>query len=162
MEKALVDAVLVSRQRVPGSGSAGSDEPSSFEAGARQQKKIYGDAREYQRQRIGKQPPNPSAGSFFKNVVDSELAREIPGLTPGMREAGVVPAGFLIEHAGLKGFRIGGAMLGVRHANFILNVGGATARDIRSVAEFAKQAVQKRFGVELQEEVLYVGDWNSG
>jgi len=121
---------------------------------------IYREARDYQRQRISKQPPSASAGSFFKNVVNAELAQRIPGLSEGMRANGVVPAGFLIDAAGLKAHRIGGAMLGQRHANFILNVGRATATDIRSLADFARRQVQDRFGVELEEEVLYLGDWS--
>ena len=125
----------------------------------REPKFIYDDARAYQRQRIGKQPPSASAGSFFKNVIDAELAQKIPGLTQGMRENHVIPAGFLIEACGLKGYRIGGAMIGKRHANFLLNVGGATARELRSVAVFASRMVQERFGVSLEEEVLYLGDW---
>ena len=125
----------------------------------RDPKKIYDEAREYQRQRISKQPPSPSAGSFFKNVVDRELARTIPGLTDGMRAAGVVPAGFLIEACGLKGHRIGGAMMGARHANFLLNVGNAKASDLRALAEFAQATVLERFGVTLEPEVLYLGRW---
>ena len=124
-------------------------------------KQSYDEAREYQRQRIGKQPPSASAGSFFKNVVDPKLAQEIEGLTEGMRKNNVVPAGFLIEKCGLKGFRIGGAMIGARHANFLLNVCGATATELRSLAHFAKQSVQNRFGVELEEEVMYIGDWSN-
>ncbi|MGV3618393.1 MAG: UDP-N-acetylmuramate dehydrogenase [Fimbriimonas sp.] len=123
-------------------------------------KRIYDEAREYQRQRIGKQPPSPSAGSFFKNVQDVDLAAALPGLTDGMRKAGVVPAGFLIEAVGLKGYRYGGAALGRRHANFVLNVGGATATEIRKLALHAKRTVAARFGVELEEEVLYLGDWS--
>lgn len=122
-------------------------------------KKIYDEAREYQRQRISKQPPSPSAGSFFKNVVDQELAQRIPGLSDGMRAAGVVPAGFLIQECGLKGHRIGGAMLGVKHANFLLNVGGATATDLRNLAEHAQEKVLETFGVTLEPEVLYLGRW---
>jgi UDP-N-acetylmuramate dehydrogenase len=122
-------------------------------------KKIYDEAREYQRQRISKQPPSPSAGSFFKNVVDPDLAQKIPGLTDGMRAAGVVPAGFLIQECGLKGHRIGGAQLGVRHANFLLNVGGATASDLRALARYAQEKVAEKFGVALEEEVLYIGRW---
>lgn len=122
-------------------------------------KRIYDEAREYQRQRISKQPPSPSAGSFFKNVVDRDLALRIPGLTDGMRAAGVVPAGFLIEACGLKGYRIGGAMLGVRHANFLLNVGAAKASDLRAVAEFAQATVLEKFGAALEPEVLYLGRW---
>lgn len=122
-------------------------------------KAIYDMARDFQRQRISKQPPQASAGSFFKNVNGRALAATIPGLTQGMREAGVVPAGFLIEAAGLKGYRTGGAGQGARHANFILNLGGATASDIRRLAEFTKQVVFEKFQVELEEEVLYLGDW---
>jgi UDP-N-acetylmuramate dehydrogenase len=120
---------------------------------------IYNEAREFQRQRISKQPPSPSAGSFFKNVQDRELAARLPGLTDGMRASGVVPAGYLIQSAGLKGFRVGGAMLGVRHANFILNVSKASASDIREIAQTAKERVFELFGVGLEEEVLYIGDW---
>ncbi|MCC7231183.1 MAG: hypothetical protein IT203_12390, partial [Fimbriimonadaceae bacterium] len=113
-------------------------------------KAIYDEAREYQRQRISKQPPSASAGSFFKNVNDPDLAQTLPGLSDGMREAGVVPAGFLIEAVGLKGFRMGGAMQGARHANFILNVGNATATEIRRLALFTKGKVRETFGVELE------------
>ncbi len=122
-------------------------------------KRIYDEARGYQRQRISKQPASPSAGSFFKNVVDRRLAETMPGLTDGMRANGVVPAGFLIEACGLKGHRIGGAMLGVRHANFLLNVGGATATDLRALAERAQAVVRERFEVNLEPEVLYLGRW---
>lgn len=122
-------------------------------------KRIYDEARDYQRQRISKQPPSPSAGSFFKNVVDPALAQTIPGLTDGMRAAGVIPAGFLIEACGLKGHRLGGAMLGVRHANFLLNVANATASDLRVLAELAQARVRDRFGVALEPEVLYLGRW---
>lgn len=123
-------------------------------------KKIYDEAREYQRQRISKQPPPASAGSFFKNVNDPTLAASLPGLPEGLKKAGVVPAGYLIEAAGLKGYRLGGAMQGARHANFILNVGNATAFEIRRLANYTKTTVRERFGVELEEEVLYLGDWS--
>ena len=126
----------------------------------REPKLIYGEAREYQRQRIGKQPPSASAGSFFKNVISEELSQSIEGLTEGMRKNRVVPAGFLIEACGLKGLRIGGAMIGIRHANFLLNVAGATATEIRSLSQFAKQKVKVKFGVDIEEEVLYLGDWS--
>lgn len=123
-------------------------------------KPVYDAARDYQRQRIGKQPPSPSAGSFFKNVVDADLAQRIDGLTDGMRAAGVVPAGFLIEACGLKGHRYKGAMVGQRHANFLLNVQGAKASAIRKLAEHVAARVYERFGVQIEEEVLYLGDWS--
>jgi UDP-N-acetylmuramate dehydrogenase len=123
-------------------------------------KAIYDEARSYQQQRISKQPPSPSAGSFFKNVLDRELALRLPTLPAPLKEAGVVPAGYLIELCGLKGHRVGGAMMGHRHANFILNVRNATATDIRSLAVHVKKVVHDEFGVWLEEEVLYLGDWS--
>lgn len=131
-----------------------------FQLAKRDTKAIYDDARDFQRQRIGKQPPSASAGSFFKNVVDPDLAQQIEGLSDGMREAGVIPAGFLIERCGLKGQRYGGAMIGRRHANFLLNVAGAKASEIRRLAEHAAARVKDRFNVDLEEEALYLGDWS--
>lgn len=126
----------------------------------RKPKEIYDEAREYQRQRISKQPPPASAGSFFKNVNDPVLASKLEMLPPKIREAGVVPAGYLIEASGLKGFGFGGAKFGARHANFILNVGNASASKIRRLAEHAKKIVLADHGVLLEEEVLYIGDWS--
>lgn len=123
-------------------------------------RRIYDLARENQRQRIGKQPPSASAGSFFKNVLNPELAQTLPGLTDGMRANGVIPAGVLIEACGLKGLRLGGAAIGTRHANFLLNLGGASATELRSLAHHAQLRVFERFGAKLEEEVLYLGDWS--
>lgn len=120
---------------------------------------IYDTAREYQRQRISKQPPQASAGSFFKNVEDFDLASRFPGLPEKMREAGVIPAGYLIEACGLKGYRVNGAVVSQRHANIFCNLSNAKAVDFALLAQQVKEAVRDRFGVELEEEVLYVGDW---
>jgi len=122
---------------------------------------ILAQAKEYQAQRRAKQPFAPSAGSFFKNVVDKTLAESLPNLTPGMKASGVVPAGFLSEACGLKGLHVGGAEVSEKHANFLINAGGATASDLRTLACRVRSAVQKRFGVTLEEEVLYVGDWTN-
>jgi len=122
---------------------------------------ILAHAKEYQAQRRAKQPYAPSAGSFFKNVNDKALAESLPHLPAGMKAAGVVPAGFLSEACGLKGLRVGGAEVSPTHANFLVNAGGATASDLRTLACRVKAAVQERFGVALEEEVLYVGDWNN-
>ncbi|MBI1757052.1 MAG: UDP-N-acetylmuramate dehydrogenase [Fimbriimonas ginsengisoli] len=124
-------------------------------------KAIFDEAREYQRQRIARQPAPASAGSFFKNVNDLELAARLPGLPERFKTSGVVPAGYLIEAAGMKGHRLGGAMFGVLHANFILNVGGASATEIRELAELGKREVRRRCRAELEEEVLYLGNWRA-
>lgn len=75
-----------------------------------------------------------SAGSFFKNP-------------PGDA------AGRLIEAAGLKGIRIGGALVSDQHANFIVNTGTATPQDIAALQEFVQQRVKKQFGIFLEPEV---------
>jgi UDP-N-acetylmuramate dehydrogenase len=126
----------------------------------RNEKAIYDEGRDYQRQRISKQPPSASAGSFFKNVNDPSVAKRLDNLPERLRGTGVVPAGYLIEKAGLMGHRIGGAMFAHRHANFIVNVGGASATDIRRLASLGKLRVQEQFGVALEEEVLYLGNWS--
>lgn len=122
---------------------------------------IIAAAREYQAQRRAKQPYAPSAGSFFKNVNDKALAESLPNLPAGLKAAGVVPAGFLIEACGLKGMVEGGAQVAEKHANFLINAGTSTASDLRRLAERVKSAVHEKFDVTLEEEVLYVGDWES-
>jgi UDP-N-acetylmuramate dehydrogenase len=83
----------------------------------------------------------PSCGSTFRNP-------------PGDH------AGRLIEAAGLKGFRIGDAQVSQKHANFLVNLGGATATDIRRLVEHVQQAVEAQSGVRLVREVHYAGDWS--
>ena len=120
---------------------------------------IIAQAKIYQAQRRAKQPLAPSAGSFFKNVQSKALAESLDTLSAGMKAAGVVPAGFLLEACGLKGLRAGGAEVSEKHANFLINASGATASDLRMLAEKVKAVVFDEFGVTLEEEVLYVGDW---
>ena len=120
---------------------------------------ILARARDNQRQRIFKQPWYPSAGSFFKNVYNRKLAEELADLPAPMKEAGVVPSGYLNGACGCKGLAVGGAQISRRHANFVVNRGHATATDIRTLTRIVKQRVFERFGVELEEEVLYAGDW---
>ncbi|MBI2087356.1 MAG: UDP-N-acetylmuramate dehydrogenase [Deltaproteobacteria bacterium] len=68
-------------------------------------------------------------------------------------------AGRLIEAAGLKGKRIGRAEISERHGNFILNLGGAKAEEVRGLMEMARAEVRARFGVELEPEVRLLGEW---
>ena len=85
---------------------------------------------------------SPSAGCIFKNPE------------PGECPQGVVPAaGWLIDQVGLKGCRVGGAMVSQVHANFIMNVGDATAQDVWSLIEKIRHQVSERFGVKLGLEV---------
>ena len=102
---------------------------------------ILARARDNQRQRIFKQPWNPSAGSFFKNVVDRSLADKAPGLPAALRESGVVPAGFLSAACGCRGLAVGGAQITQRHGNIFVNRGGATASDFRQLAQLVRTRI---------------------
>jgi UDP-N-acetylmuramate dehydrogenase len=122
---------------------------------------IMARARDNQRQRIFKQPWYPSAGSFFKNVYDHNLVKLLPELPLPMKEAGVVPAGYLSASCGCKGLTVGGAQISARHGNFVVNRGNATAANIKELTGIVKTRVREKFGVDLHEEVLFVGDWSS-
>lgn len=93
----------------------------------------------------------PSAGCVFQNPQ-----RERDRLPDGMPWS----AGALVDRAGLKGFRIGGAVVSPAHGNFIVNHGSATARDIRRLIDHCRRAVRDRFGVELREEIVYLGEFD--
>jgi UDP-N-acetylmuramate dehydrogenase len=90
--------------------------------------------------RLKKHPQNPSAGSVFKN-----------------------PEGYsswkLVDDVGLKGKRIGGAMVSELHTNFIINAGGATSRDVRDLIDFIRQTVKSQVGVDLNPEVKIIGEF---
>jgi UDP-N-acetylmuramate dehydrogenase len=92
----------------------------------------------------------PSAGCVFQNP---DPARD--RLTDGVPWA----AGALIDRAGLKGTSLGGAMVSPAHGNFIVNEGPATAADIRGLIARCQDEVRARFGVELREEIVYLGDF---
>jgi UDP-N-acetylmuramate dehydrogenase len=91
-----------------------------------------------------------SAGCIFQNP-DPSVDR-VPAGVPAS-------AGALVDRAGLKGAREGGAAVSPTHANFIVNDGTATASDIRRLIARCRDEVRERFGVELKEEVVYLGEW---
>lgn len=92
----------------------------------------------------------PSAGCVFRNPDPADAA--VPGLIPRS-------AGALIDRAGLKGASVGGARVSPVHANFIVSDGTATAGDIRLLVERCRSTVRERFGVELRDEIVYLGDF---
>jgi len=101
---------------------------------------VEGRIREILRTRTGKHPLEyRNAGSVFKNPK-------------GM------PAGKIIEEAGLKGARIGGAQVSEKHGNFIVNLGSATARDIIGLIELVQQKVLEAKGIALEPEVKIIGE----
>jgi UDP-N-acetylmuramate dehydrogenase len=96
---------------------------------------------EFRAKRAARQPRGlPNAGSIFKNP-------------PGNF------AGRLLEGAGMKGARVGAAAFSDQHANFIVNLGGARADDVRELIEVARRRVRETSGVALEPEVRLVGEW---
>jgi UDP-N-acetylmuramate dehydrogenase len=100
-----------------------------------------------------------SAGSFFENPVveKKELLERFEKETGAKITDGKIPAGWLIGEAGLRGKKIGGAMVNEKHANFVVNIGGATAQDVVMMSSFIKQQVRDELGVQLREEVSFCG-----
>jgi UDP-N-acetylmuramate dehydrogenase len=112
-----------------------------FELEFGDRKEISAALASYKDRRLRTQPfTKACAGSVFRNPENNYAAK-------------------LIEEAGLKGTRIGGAEISTLHANFIVNTGQATALDVLALMERAKNTVKDRFGVELVPEVLVVGEW---
>jgi len=95
---------------------------------------------EYAAYRRQTQPPGASMGSMFKNPSNDY-------------------AGRLIEAAGLKGTRIGGAEISPTHANFFINHEGATASDVCKLIQIAQEKVVEKFGVELELEIELIGEY---
>lgn len=93
-----------------------------------------------------------SPGCTFRNITKAE-ALSIP--TPN----NTTSAGFLIEHAGLKSIRVGGAQISEDHANFIINFDHAKASDVLQLIEIVKSKVKERFGVLLIEEIVKLGEF---
>ena len=98
------------------------------------------DLKELRNQRIKKQPlTEDTCGSVFKNPTDHF-------------------AGELIEQAGLKGFKIGSASISKKHANFIINEGGAKAEDIEKIIDHVRTVIKKKYDIDLHTEVRIIGE----
>ena len=88
-----------------------------------------------------KQPLNlPSAGSAFKRPKDGYAAE-------------------MIDKAGLRGFSVGGAAVSEKHAGFVVNQGGATAKDVKTLLEKVQETVFEKYGVKLEPEIRFLGDF---
>ena len=121
-------------------------------------KEIEEKIKEILRLRKEKQPLEfPSAGSVFKNVPIEKVSKRIREKFREKIKDGLLPAGVLIEAAGLKGVQIGGAKISEKHANFIVNVGNAKASDVKELIEKIKKEVKKKFKIQLEEEIKLVG-----
>jgi UDP-N-acetylenolpyruvoylglucosamine reductase len=94
---------------------------------------------EFSKKRWDSQPAASSAGCMFKNPL-------------------TIPAGKLIDELGLKGKRVGGAMVSLEHGNFLVNDGTATAQDVLELIELVRARAQVERGIELQTEVEIIGE----
>ncbi|MBP7811711.1 MAG: UDP-N-acetylmuramate dehydrogenase [Candidatus Moranbacteria bacterium] len=99
------------------------------------------------------------AGSFFMNPVvkDEKLREEFTRDTGAPPKDEKLPAGWLIDHVGLRGKHVGGARVSDQHPNYIINTGGATAEDVVILASLIKRRVRDDLRVQLREEVQLVG-----
>ncbi len=95
----------------------------------------------------------PTAGSYFKNLPPGFQVSGLP-LSPGTQR---IPAGALLDACGCRGLRVGDAMVYAKHANIIVNAGRASAREVLELAEIMRARVREKFGVELEEEVMFLG-----
>jgi UDP-N-acetylmuramate dehydrogenase len=114
-----------------------------FELSTGQPEEIQARMSEYSTRRRESQPQGASMGSTFKNPEGDHAAR-------------------LLDAAGLKGTRVGGAQISEKHANFFLNVENATASDYYALIQLAKRRVSEAFGVSLDLEIELLGDFSGG
>jgi UDP-N-acetylmuramate dehydrogenase len=102
---------------------------------------LLAQAADYDRRRLAAQPRGRNAGSTFKNPPDH-------------------PAWKLIDEVGMRGMRRGDAAVSERHSNFFVNLGTARAADVAWLINEAERRVQEQFGIRLEREVAFVGDWS--
>lgn len=109
--------------------------------------------------RTEKIPKDPSPGSFFKNPVveDEKLIGKFEHDTGCQCRDSKIPAGWLIDEVGLRGKSVGGAAVSDKHGNFVINRDSAKAEDIIMLASMIKMKVRDQLGVQLVEEIQYVG-----
>lgn len=103
-------------------------------------RRIVGENLAWRRERHPPLDTEPSAGSIFKKIQG-------------------IGAGRLIDECGLKGARIGGALVTHRHANILINAGGATAADVRALIAHVQEVVERRTGYRLEPEIGFVGEF---
>jgi len=105
-------------------------------------------------------PRGHSAGCVFKNIEIKKnsspsfrLANQLP---LAFTKKGTIPAGWLIDQCGLKGYKIGGAQISKQHANFIININKAKSQDVQSLIKIAQEQVKKKFNINLSLEIEYL------
>lgn len=113
-------------------------------------------------ERNQKHPFEPSCGSTFKNIELTpqnleQFAKADFTIPEQYLKYGKLPTGFIIQELGLKGTKIGQVKISEKHANYLVNVGGAKADEVVQMISYIKQQIRDKIGVQLEEEVRYIG-----
>lgn len=117
---------------------------------------------DYIKERKNKIPPYPSAGCIFKNIPINRASSQTLAKIPEEKiKGGKIPVGYLIDQCGLRGEKIGDAQISPMHANFIVNLGKATAQDVYQLINLCKIKVQEKFSISLEEEIRYLGNFQN-
>ncbi len=119
-------------------------------------KEIMLRATTYMKQRSGRYPHTPSAGSFFKNIQIAKWPGKTEELPELFRERGMIPVGWVMEQLDLKGLTIGGAKVSDEHGNFVINFNDATQEDVLKIVEIMKERAYNKFGLVIEPEVEIV------
>ena len=101
---------------------------------------------EWLKRKTNIQPKLPSAGSIFKNITDEQRERI---------QSPVNSAGWIIDQCGLKGERVGGAQIYEKHANYIVNTGNATEKEVKGLIDKVQNEVYKKFRIKLSPEIIF-------
>ena len=124
--------------------------------------KIKEKIKEYLNYRRERHPSLPSAGSVFKNVslekLSSDFFKKFPEVKNVIKE-NILPTAYLIDQCNLKGKKIGKAQISKVHPNFIVNLGGAKAKDVLKLINLAKRRVKNKFNKNLEEEIQFLGNF---
>ena len=113
--------------------------------------------KERTQRRLNTQPLEyPSAGSTFRNPHKNDYEEIFKKYNLPVNENGYVPAGYLIEKCGLKGYTIGGAKVSEKHANFIINFENANSKDIIELINYVKEKIKEKYEIDLilEQEII--------
>jgi UDP-N-acetylmuramate dehydrogenase len=102
---------------------------------------------------------HPNIGSTFKNVRIQEIpVNQLNELMKYVKDDpfSIIPVAKILYLAGVKGKRLGDAQISEKHPNFIINLGNAKSEDVKALIQFAKAEVRKKFGINLEEEIIYL------
>jgi UDP-N-acetylmuramate dehydrogenase len=134
----------------------------TFKLSAGKRDEIEKEIQEHILYRKTRQPiEQPNIGSMFKNIPVDKVPKDTLERFKSVIKNDpfpILPVAALTSEAGLKEYRVGDAMVSPKHPNFIVNLGKATSNDVKAVMEQIKKVNKEKFGVDLEQEVIFVGE----